>query len=290
MVEPVEESPRPSSPLVWRRRLGAELLRLREAAGLRQQEAAKALRCSAGKISYLEGGEGTFKPHELEVLLGLYHVTVEDKPRYIAAAEAANGQAWWDRWGKEDLHRAERLYIGLEDGAWRLRAYHPAVIHGLLQIPSYTRAILEALRRHPEERIIRLMDLRKRRQENLEREIAPLELHLVVDEAAIRREVGGPDTLRDQRIHVAAIARSRRNVVVQVVPFDHGASGASFGQFSILDFPWEDDPGIVFIEGLVESVYVEGRERVYEHSLLFDRLTEAALTPEESIEFLLAKD
>ncbi|HEV7625773.1 MAG TPA: helix-turn-helix transcriptional regulator, partial [Streptomyces sp.] len=107
-----------SSPLVMRRWLGAELCRLRSASGLTQRDVAAELRCSVAKVSYLEGGERAVSPEELQdVLLDLYRVPSEQRERYVDAALVARQQGWWDRWGDEDLSRAQRRYLGIEDGA-----------------------------------------------------------------------------------------------------------------------------------------------------------------------------
>jgi hypothetical protein len=221
------------------------------------------------------------------MLLDLFDVPVDERDRYIDAAEVANQQGWWEQWGDEDLPRVERRYVGLEDGAIRLRAYLPSIIHGLLQTPEYTRGILRAFRTIiPEERIIRLVELRQARQEALTREVGPLQVHLVLDEAAVRRQVGSRRTMDAQLAHVAEIAGRLQNLTVQIMPFGAGAHGAHFGPFSILEFPWADDSGLVFIEGLVEPRYIEARADIYRHSSLFDRLVEMALSADESIELL----
>src|SRR5688572_26345044 len=126
-----------TSPVVWRRWLGSELIRMRTDAGLTQRDAANALQCSVAKISYLESGDRSVSVRELQdVLLDLYEIPEDSWQRYIDAAELANRPGWWDRYSDEDLERAERRYVGLEDGASRLRAYQPSVFHGLLQTPE----------------------------------------------------------------------------------------------------------------------------------------------------------
>jgi transcriptional regulator with XRE-family HTH domain len=269
-----------------RRWLGAELVRLRTIAGLTQRAVAAELGCSVAKVSYLESGDRAVKARELEdVLFDLYEVPPEQRGRYLGAARAASQQGWWDRWGDEDLPEAERRYLGIEDGATRLRAFLPSIVHGLLQTPDYTTGILRAYKFLPEARIARLVDLRRVRQSVLTRE-DPLEAHLMFDEAAVIRQVGGPATMQDQLLHIANMAEQLENLTVQIVPFRVGPHGAYFGPFSILEFPWDDDSGLVYVEGLVEARYLQARADVYEYSTLFERLTELALPPNESTAML----
>jgi transcriptional regulator with XRE-family HTH domain len=276
-----------SSPLVARRWLGSELVRLRTEADLTQRDVAAALQCSVAKISYLESGDRAVSPRELEdVLLDLYEVPAGDWEVYLNTAEIANQQGWWDHWSDEDLPREERRYVGLEDGATRLRAYLPTIVHGLLQLPDYTRAVLRAFKEFPEERIGRLVELRQQRKSVLSRDVSPIKAHFVVDEAVIRRQVGGPEIIRTQLSYMADTIEKRKNLTVQVLPFSIGAHGAHFGPFSILEFPSATDLGLVFVEGLHASIYLETRAEVYRHSTLFNQLSEMALGPDESLAML----
>lgn len=276
-----------SSPLVMRRWLGSELARLRNAAGLTQREVANRLGCSVARVSYLESGERTAKASELrDVLLDLYGVASTDRDRYLHAANVASQQGWWDRLGEEDVPRTERRYLGIEDGATRLRAFLPSIVHGLLQTPDYTRGVLRSYKTLPEARIVRLIDLRRIRQELLTREDRPLEAHFLLDEAAVTRQVGSPATMKSQLDHIANISDNLPNVTVQVVPFEAGSHGAYFGPFSILELPWGDDSGVVYVEGLAESRYLEARAEVYEYATLFERLIEMALSPQDSVQFV----
>jgi transcriptional regulator with XRE-family HTH domain len=273
-----------------RRWLGAELVRLRTDAGLTQRDAAAALRCSVGKVSYLESGERAIRPDDLvTVLFDLYGVPPEQHPQLLEAARTARQRGWWDHWSDEDLARGERWYIGLEDGAVLLRAFLPSIVHGLLQTPDYTKGILRSSKTIPEERITRLLELRQTRQSLLSRTNDPLDVHLILDEAAVTRQVCSAESMKEQLLHIAITAEELSNVTVQILPFSSGSHGAYFGPFSILDFPWEDDSGLVFVEGLVEARYLTSRADVYKHAALFERLTALALTPEESIRSLRSR-
>lgn len=278
-----------SSPLVMRRWLGSELVRLRSAADLTQRAVAAELGCSVAKVSYLESGERPVSRAELEgVLLLLYGVSREQWPRYLDAAEVAGRHGWWDHWGDEDLPPGARRYLGIEDGAVRLSAFAPTIVHGLLQTADYTTEILRAYKTLPEARIARLVELRRVRQSLLTHEDDPLEAHLAFDETALIRQVGTPETMKRQLLHIADMAEELANVTVQIVAFDAGPHGAYFGPFSILELPWAEDSGLVYVEGLVEARYLDGRAEVYEYSTLFERLVELALSPADSIALLRA--
>jgi hypothetical protein len=242
------------------------------------------------KVSYLESGERAVSPEELrDVLLDLYGVPSEQRDRYLDAALVARQQGWWDRWGDEDLPRGARRYLGTEDGAVHLRAFAPSIVHGLVQVPDYTREILRSYKVLPEARISLLVKLRQRRQTLLHRDDDPLEVHLIFDEAAVIRQVGSLETMKAQLLHIANVAELLENVTVQIVPFSAGPHGAYFGPFSIVELPWADDSGLVYVEGLVEARYLEARSDVYEHSTLFERLVEMALTPTESVAMFRAQ-
>jgi len=279
-----------ASPLAMRRWLASELVRLRIATDLTQRDVAVELDCSVGKISYLESGERPVSCEELkDVLLGLYRVPADERESYLAAARIASQTGWWDQWGDEDLPRGDRRYLGIEDGATRLRAFLPSIVHGLLQTPEYTKGILRGYKAIPEVRIARLVELRQVRKSLLTRAEDPLEAHLIFDEAAVTRQVGSVETMKAQLFHIANVTEQLKNVSVQILPFSAGSHGAYFGPFSILDFPSEHDSGLVYVEGLVEARYLEARSDVYKYAALFERLAELALTPAESIRTLQAR-
>jgi transcriptional regulator with XRE-family HTH domain len=279
-----------TSPLVMRRWLGSELVRLRSAAGLTQRDVAAALGCSVGKVSYLESAERAVNLEDLEgVILELYDVPEEERGPYLDAARIACQRGWWDEWNDEDLPWSERRYLGMEDGATLLRAYLPSIVHGLLQTSEYTRGVLRAYKTIPEVRIDRIVKLRQVRQSLLTRADDPLNLHLILDEAAVTRQVCSAEAMKEQLLHIANVGGAMSNVVLQILPFATASPGAYFGPFSVLEFPWVDDSGLVFTEGLVEGRYFDTRAEVYEYASLFERLSELALTPDESLAMLRSR-
>jgi transcriptional regulator with XRE-family HTH domain len=279
-----------ASPTVWRRWLAAELQRLRAKAGLDQKQVAKALRCTVTKVSYVENAQRPVVPRDLdEVLLPLYEVPADLWPAYLDAARRSREKGWWEAYSEDVLPDWFSRFVGLEQGASRLRSYDPQTVSGLLQTPEYTAEVVRSgSAGFTDEQILQRVELRGRRQAVLAREGQPLELWAVLDEAALRRVVGGPVAMRAQIERVIAAAE-RPNVTVQVIPFDRGAHAGMAGRFTILDFPWSTDPGVVFVEsGWSVGVYFEQPHEVRDQSLAFQKLADLALPPAESVEMMVA--
>jgi transcriptional regulator with XRE-family HTH domain len=277
-----------ASPTVWRRWLAAELRRLRAESGLDQKQVAKALRCTVTKVSYFENAQRPVVPRDLdEVLLPLYGVPEQRWPEYLDAARRSREKGWWEAYDGDVLPEWFARFVGLEQGASRLRTYDPQTVCGLLQTPEYAAEVIRcASAGFTETQITQRVELRTRRQAALTREVDPLELWVVLDEAALRRVVGGPAAMRAQLEHVIE-ASERPNVTVQVLPFDRGAHAGMAGSFTILDFPWSTDPGVVFVEsGWSVGVYFEQPHEVRDQSLAFQKLADLALPPAESVEMM----
>jgi transcriptional regulator with XRE-family HTH domain len=273
-----------TSPVVWRRWLSADLVRLRNRAKLTQRDAAHALRCSVGKLSYLESGDRTIQSEELEILLRLYNVPKDHWQEYLDAAAAADQDGWWDAWADEELPKDLLRFIGLEDGARRIRTYNPSIVAGLLQTPDYAAAIIDRTYGPTSpERTARIAELRTARQPVLDRRPTPLEFHAVLDEAAVRRKVGGPRVWRQQMATLLDMVAQRSSVTVQILPFDAGAHTAMYGPFTILDFDRPDDRGVVYVESFVESILLESRTDVDLHSAAFTQLVDLALDQDQSL-------
>lgn len=277
-----------ASPTVWRRWLAAELRRLRAEAGLEQKQVAKALRCTVTKVSYFENAQRPVVPRDLdEVLLPLYGVPEERWPTYLDAARRSREKGWWEAYDEDVLPEWFARFVGLEQGAARLRSYDPQTVSGLLQTPEYAAEVIRCgSAGFTDDQIAQRVELRTRRQAALTRAKDPLELWVVLDEATLRRVVGGPAAMRAQIEHVVA-ASEMANVTVQVLPFDRGAHAGMAGSFTILDFPWETDPGVVFVEsGWSVGVYFEQPHEVEDQSLAFRKLADLALPPAESAEMM----
>jgi transcriptional regulator with XRE-family HTH domain len=278
--------PNGPGPTVRRRRLGIELRRLREAAGLTGEDVAGRLEWSATKVSRIETGRVRAHPGDVRDLLDLYGVADEEiRDGLIAIAREARKKGWWHSYG-DVLPRWFEVYVGLEAAAQALWNYQGQLVHGLLQTEDYARAAFQATGffTTPEE-IERGVQLRVARQALLDRD-GPLTLWAILDEAVIRRPVGGREVMRRQLAKLAEAADSS-SVTLQVLPTSAGAHAAMDFPFTILRFP-AGEPDVVYLESLTSALYLERAEDLARYTLVFDHLRAAALSPTESVPLIAA--
>jgi hypothetical protein len=170
-----------------------------------------------------------------------------------------------------------------------LQAYEPHIVHGLLQTADYAAAVMRAdLEMRTDERIAEMIHVRTERQKAIIRQDDPLTLWVVMDEAALRRRVGGPDIMREQLTHIAGLAERLQNVTVQVLPFAGGANVGSRGPFTVMNFAagGSSDRGAVYVEHYASSIYLEESSEIERHTLVFQHLCAQALPPLESISMI----
>jgi len=258
-----------AGPTALRIGLGSELRRRRERAGISREVAGEALRASPAKISRLELGRVGFKERDVLDLLTLYGVTDEtERSQFLALARRANAPGWWHRYS-DLLPGWFETYLGLEQASTMIRTYELQFVPGLLQTREYARAV--TLLGHEDlEDVERRVELRLRRQEVLTAPGAPT-LWAVIDEAALRRSLNGPELLRAQLDHLLAM-NELPNVSVQIAPLSFGGHAAAGGPFSILRFAEPDLPDIVYLEQLTSALYLDKRSDVEHYALVMDRL------------------
>ena len=269
------EAPPGGGPTVRRILLGSQLRRLREARGITRDQAGYAIRASESKISRMELGRVPFKERDVADLLTLYQVIDEaERAPLLALANAANVPGWWHRYG-DVLADWFQPYLGLEEAASIVRTYELQFVPGLLQTPSYARAVISA--GNPgisAAQIDQRVAMRTARQKVLARP-DPLRLWAVIDEAALRRPIGGTDIMRGQL--QALIEKVRLdNIIVQVMPFRYGGHAAESGAFSILRFPEPELPDVVYIEHLTSAIYLDKRQDVDRYLQTMERLSAQA--------------
>jgi hypothetical protein len=239
--------------------LGAQLRRLRESQSITRETAGYHIRCSESKISRLELGRVGFKRRDVEDLLSIYGVTDDaERAPLLELAREANLPGWWQSYS-DVLPGWFQQFVGLEEAAEQIRTYEVQFVPGLFQTEDYARAVVTSQRGVPPDVVERRVRVRMARQEVLARADPP-RLWVVVDEAALRRPIGGPKVMRAQLEHLAAMS-ARPNVSLQVMPFAFGGHAAEGGAFSILRFP-EDLPDVVYIEQLGGAVYMDKPEDV----------------------------
>ncbi|GAA0405184.1 helix-turn-helix domain-containing protein [Micromonospora gifhornensis] len=279
-----EEGPA-AGPTVLRMLLGAQLRRLRESRGVTRESAGWEIRSSESKISRMELGRVGFKERDVADLLTLYGVTAEqERAALLKLARDANNPGWWHRYG-DVLPSWFQSYLGLEAAAVLIRSYEVQFVPGLLQTREYARAVV--LLGHGQadfDEIERRVDLRMRRQELLRRPRPP-RLWAVVDEAALRRPIGGPAVMRGQ-LQALLEATRTPNVRLQVIPFAAGGHAAAGGAFTILRFGDQDLPDIVYIEQLTSALYLDKREDLDFYAVAMERLCVEAEPPERTPEIL----
>ena len=271
-------------PMVRRLQLGARLRDLRVAAGVPREEAGYAIRGSESKISRMELGRVSFKERDVVDLLKLYGVEDEaEHARLLALAREANSPGWWHAYG-DVLTTWFQNYLDLEQAAELIRTYEVQFVPGLLQTDAYARAVIALGQGRTDPEVDRRADLRMARKQLLTR-AEPPRLWAVIDEAALHRQIGGPETLREQ-IEALLEVCMLRNVRLQILPFKAGGHAATGGAFTILRFPETDLPDVVYIEHLTNAIYLDKREDVDRYAEVMSRLFIDAEPPDRTPEIL----
>jgi transcriptional regulator with XRE-family HTH domain len=274
-----------TSPTVRRRRLGLELRRLRELAGLTCEQAGDRLGCSASKISRLETARVPARPADVQELCQLYRADPEQVTVLVSLARESKTQGWWQRFDSA-LPDWFTTYIGLEAEAASIRTYEIELIPGLLQTEGYARALFASAELNEPAEVESAVAIRRSRQEILHGDNPP-RYWAVVSEAAMHRLVGGPSVMRDQLLYLTEIS-DRRNVTVQVIPSHAGAHPGMSTPFVILSFPDRADPEVTFVDYLTGALYLERPEEVDQYNLAFNHLVAAAASPLQSLDLIRA--
>jgi DNA-binding XRE family transcriptional regulator len=272
-------------PTVQRMLVGARLRRLRTELGLTREQAAQAIRASEWKIHRLENGQVGFKDRDIIDLLGLYQVQdPAEVADFLTLAREANTPGWWQHYG-DVLPSWFRTYVDLEQAATLIRSYEGQFVPGLLQTDDYMRAVVRGA--HLEEsgeELGRRVRLRLARQTLLTRQEPP-RLWAVVDEAALRRPVGGREVMRGQLERLIE-ATKLPNVTLQILPFASGAHAAMGSAFSILRFADRELPDIVYLEHLTNAVYLDRRNEVERYLDAMELLCVDSEPPARTVELL----
>ncbi|WP_299529809.1 helix-turn-helix transcriptional regulator [uncultured Streptomyces sp.] len=265
------------------RRLGGELLRLREARSLRQSHAAEALTASVAKVAKIERGLVPIRDPDVRALCHLYgEVDPVVVGRLLAVAKAdrerRKASGWWNQYpGLESM--AE--YVALEDIATALRTWQLAIVPGLLQTPDYARALAvgNGSWKDPDE-IEPFVESRMARQARLGGD-NPLELWAVVHEGALRQLVGGQQVMREQLGHLIEMSR-QPNVKLQVMPYIAGAHPGMTSAFTIVSFAEPGALDVVHMDTTSSTLWLESDDDADRHQTLFDRMTRLALAQRSS--------
>ncbi|WP_329262564.1 helix-turn-helix domain-containing protein [Actinoallomurus sp. NBC_01490] len=266
------------------RRLAAELRRLRESSAVTLEEAAERLGWSKTKLSRIENVLRRVAVPEVQGLLDLYGVAGGRRDALIAFARTARQRDWWDT---EPLRTDYATYIGLEAESEALSCYSMGVIHGLLQTEEYARHIIRAalMRFKPPAEVDRRVAVRAARQAVLTERDQPLRFWSIIDEAVLDREIGGKEVMQAQYKRLLELAELP-NVMLQVMPASVGAHPGVIGSFSILQFPEQYFPNVVYVESMTGALYIEDEGQVHTHTLAFEQMQATALSPDDSTALL----
>ena len=272
-------------PTVRRMLVGAQLRRLRTEMGLTREEAGEAIRASEWKIHRLENGQVGFKERDIIDLLHLYEVTdPTEVAEFVALAREANSPGWWQHYG-DVLPPWFRTFVDLESAATLIRTYEGQFVPGLLQTEDYLRAVVGGAQlNEPPEEAERRVALRLGRQTMLEQPGAP-RLWAVVDEAALRRPVGGRGVMRAQLERLVEAAELS-NVTLQVLPLEAGAHPAMVGAFSVLRFAGQELPDVVYLEHLTNAAYLDKRDEVEKYLDVMETICVSSEPPAKTAAFL----
>lgn len=265
------------SPTVRGRRLMRELTRLRQAQGLSLEVAAQRLDFSKSKLYRIENGRSRITLDDLEDMLDLYAVRSPRREALAQLGRDARKRGWWTAYS--DVFTGS--YVGLESEASRIQV-NAHIVPGFLQTEDYARAVIAATRPTLESgEVDRRVAARAARQKALFGRDEPPGIHVVLDEVALRRQVGGTGAMPEQ---LAALAEdgARPSLTLQVLPFTMGANAGMEGEFVILTFPDPEDPPVAYAEGLMGDVYLESEEELDVYNLTWSHLVETALSPGES--------
>jgi transcriptional regulator with XRE-family HTH domain len=279
----------PTSPSLRRRRLAAELRKLRERLDLQVSDVAKRLDWQASRISRLENRQSSITAPDLRKLLDLYQVEDQDQRAHLAElARRLNERGWWQKYSGVIVGTGLADLISLEEEARTIRAYEQELVPGLLQTPDYAQAVFRAgWPLNTADQVKRKVEIRIERQQVLTRpDPPPPRFSVVLSEAMLRRTVGGRDVMLRQLEHLMRLPQDHPNVTIQVLPFDAGAHPAMVGAFAMLTFPDPDDIGVVHLESATSGLFLEEPEEIWVYDEIWSTLLAKALSPDDSQAFL----
>ena len=267
------------APSVRARQLAAELRRLRATATLTGDEVATRLGWSPSKLSRIETGHTAITTEDLQRLLETYQVSGPLYDRLAKLGHVAGQRGWWDAYD-DTLSEGYSTLLALENDAESELSYTQMLVPGLLQTEAYAREIMRSLNMLPGE-IARRVTVRLTRQRVLTKD-NPLEFVAVLDEACLRRRVGGAAIMAEQISHLISMARLP-NITLQLLPFSAGYHEGLITAFRVLHFPEEGATDVVYLENMIGDLYIEHEGDVHHYIHAFAELREHALNQQESI-------
>jgi transcriptional regulator with XRE-family HTH domain len=268
------------TPTVRLRRLAAELRSLRASSGLTRDEVVERTGINVATMYRIEHARVRPQTRTLRTLLDLYGVEKEQQAELVALLRDARERGWLHPYESE-LPEQYMTFIGFEGEAESASNYESLFVPGLLQTEDYARAVITGvLPFASRDEVERRVEVRMERQEVL-RGDNPLQLWGIVDEAALRRQVGSPAVMRAQFRHLLE-ASELPNVTFQVIPFDAGAHAGMPGSFIVLQFAEEAIPDVIYIDSMAGDLFLEAESDVRRYKLVFEHLRAVSASPDAS--------
>ncbi|AZQ72046.1 MULTISPECIES: helix-turn-helix domain-containing protein [Streptomyces] len=273
-------------PTVRLRRLAAELRRLRAGADLTREDVAEQTGINTATLYRIETARVRPQRRTLVALLNLYGVRESQRDEVLALSEGASVQGWLRPYHSE-LPEEYTAYISFEAEARAVRNYESLFVPGLLQTEDYARAVIKGVLPMASAR-----EIEQRVQARVERQAVlvkddPLHLWAIMDEAALRRMVGGRDVMHKQLQHLTAVAQEP-HMTLQVIPFGAGAHAGMPGSFVLMSFPEAEDPEIVYIDSMAGDLFLEAEADIRRYGAIFDNLRAVALSPDDTSNLIAA--
>jgi transcriptional regulator with XRE-family HTH domain len=275
-----------TDPPLRRRLVGGALRRYRESLGYTLDDAARVLECDRSKISRIETGQRGIRSKELRELLTEYGIDDQQQAILTAMADVRGARKRYGAYA-DVLPGAWHDYLLLEAAASRVLVYEAQQVPALLQTPDYARALTETdPRLADDDTRDRAVEATLARQKTILGERKP-DIHLIIGEAALHQEVGGPQVMEGQLGLLAGVSGDSGMVTVQILPFSSGAHAASgVGSLAILQFPEAPGLGVVHLGGAGGGVCLDSRDDLAVHASVFEQLRAFALSPAQSARLL----
>ncbi|MEV0193261.1 helix-turn-helix transcriptional regulator [Kitasatospora purpeofusca] len=272
---------------VRRRRLGEELRRLREQKKITAEAAADATGMSQPKLNRIENARTAAKIEDVHKLLDYYGCDDDEfRAGLIAITKDGSKRGWWLSY-RDAMNASALDLIVLETDASTLKTYEPAFIPGLFQTAEYARIVIDRLRTAPGGTVDDLVQVRMARQAILTRP-NPVEVWAVIHEAALRTNAGRPDIMGPQLDKLVTLSRLP-NVNIQIMPAGAAIHPGMSGALALMGFPQRRDLDVVFVEGLLNGLWVEDPADVELYRAKFQEITAEALSVDASLSFITAQ-
>ena len=274
---------------VPRRQLGRYLRDLRGKQRITVKAAAAALEWSETKLWRVENGHTSLRSHDVELMCRIYGAPPDMTEALMGLAKETKAKGWWHAYG-DVIPEGFDVYIGLEEAASQISWYESELVPGLLQTEQYARSVIKDDTMDDEE-LDRRVQLRLARQALVRRRTAPLSLHVALNEAILRRPVGGPDVMAGQ-LGSLAEASASPNVSLRIVPFSAGLHrGLMTGPFELLRFPVngsgeDSEPATVYADGFTGALYLDKPHEVERYANAFESIWSAALDEAASTDLI----